>query len=68
MLVNWVRLDGKNMTCFCVCVMYDRIKNKIWPERYYFIVNIGTILVSQFRSSGPARRVSGSGNRRELRA
>ena len=59
MLVNWVRLDGKNMTCFFVCVMYDLINNKIWPVRYYFIVSLSTILVSQFRSSGPARRVSG---------
>ena len=55
MLNNGARLEKKKKIC---CDLCDRIKYKIWLVRYYFIVSLGTILVSQFRSSGPARRVS----------
>ena len=59
MLNNGARLErGKNITCSLSCDLCDRIKNKIWRVRYYFTVSSSTILVSQFRSSGPARRVS----------
>ena len=32
-------------TCFSIVISYDRIKNKIWLVRYYFKVNLGTVLV-----------------------
>ena len=58
MLNNRAWLERKFfLTCFSICDLCDRIRNKIWLVRYYLIVSLGTILVSQVRSSGTARRV-----------
>ena len=59
-----VRIDGARLErrtkndLFLFVILYDRIKNKIWLVRYYFKVSLSTILVGQFRLSGPGRRVS----------
>ena len=61
MLNNGARLERKKKNDpFLYVILYDRVKNKIWLVRYYFIVSLGTILVGQFRPSGPVRRVSRS--------
>ena len=58
MLESGARLERKKTDDLFLYHLCDRIKNKIWFVRYYFTVNLSTILVGQFISSGPARQVS----------